>query len=377
MSEEKRLKILMISTSPIGKDGITSVVYNIAENIDTTQFTIDIMAINEPEIEYENRIKQVGGEIHTIKRRSAGVINYAKMLKSLIQGNKYDIVHIHGNSHSTVWELLAAKLGGCSVRIVHAHSTHSDYPLFHKLLTPLFNCLCTCRLACGIESGKFMYGRKNFLVINNGVDSSRFAFNKNHREMIRNRLKLKNKKVLCHVGLFAPVKNHHFLLEIMAEMKKSGSDYKLLLIGTGAMMDEMKNKARSMNLDNDVIFIGATDAVEQYLSAADLFLMPSLYEGLPLSLIEAQANGIRCIVSEKVTSEVDKTGNLLFLPIDQGADCWVQAIKKHDFCVERESESEIAVSKIIKNGYSIHSEVKNLINYYKEVSNQTKYGGGT
>jgi hypothetical protein len=105
--------------------------------------------------------------------------------------------------------------------------------------------------------------------------------------------------------------------------------------------------------------------------------MPSLYEGLPLSLIEAQANGLRCIVSEKITDEVDKTGNLIFLPIDQGADCWVQAIKKHDFCVERESESEIAVSKIIKNGYSIHSEVKNLINYYKEVSNQTKYGGGT
>lgn len=363
------MKVLIIKTNPFNRDGITTVVMNLYNNINNPDVLMDFVANGEPAQVYKDIIKKRNSKCFVVCRSKKNLVNYINTIRRIVRDGKYDIVHIHGNSHTTVWELIAAKLGGCSVRIVHAHTTHSDYPFLHKLLTPLFNCLCTCRLACGIEAGKFMYGRKKFLVINNGVDSSRFAFNKNHREMIRNSLKLKNKKVLCHVGMFAPVKNHHFLLEIMAEMKKSGSDYKLLLIGTGAMMDEMKNKSRSMNLDNDVIFIGATDAVEQYLSAADLFLMPSLYEGLPLSLIEAQANGIRCIVSEKVTSEVDKTENLLFLPIDNGVEYWTEAIKSHDYGLDRESESKTAVLKIIKNGYSISDESKKLISLYLSLMN--------
>ncbi len=376
MKAVKIMKILVIKTTPYDKEGMTSVVLNIYENIDHPNVQMDFISIGKLGQLYIGIFKNNESKYFIVQRSFKKIIRYITSVMKIVRDGKYDIVHIHGNSHTTVLDLLASKLGGCKVRIVHAHNTKTKYPFIHSVLTPVFNMLCTGRLACGADAGKFMYGKKKFNVINNGVNTERFRFNPEPRQLMRKKYNIENKRVLCHVGSFLPVKNHTFLLDIMKELIKDNDNYSLVLIGDGILYDEIKDKARKMGIDRNIIFVGSTNKVEEYLSAADLLLMPSLYEGLPLSLIEAQTNGLHCIVSDKITTEVDKTGNLTFLPIDKGIECWIKNIKEYDFNPDREAKGKIAVSKIIKSGYSIPDEVGNLINYYKNLLYQTKYGGG-
>jgi len=250
------------------------------------------------------------------------------------------------------------------VRIVHAHNTTCNSPMVHKLLSPLFNLLCTHRLACGQAAGKFMHGRHGFTIINNGVNTDHFSFNPQDRLAIRKQYQIQDKIVIGHVSNFVEAKNPLFLIDILAELRKFNSNYCMLMVGDGLLLKKVKEKVQSLGLTGSVIFVGTTDNVPAYISACDLIMMPSLFEGLPLTLIEQQTNGLKCLVSDKITTEVDKTGNIIFLPIDQGVEPWVSAVKKLDLSYSREEMSRIAVEKIKASGYDITTEAKNLRTYY-------------
>lgn len=357
------MKILLINTVPTEKNGITNVMFNYLTAITADGMTFDLISLNQPDDYYVQEIENKGGHVFVLPRLD-GVFRYWKMLCNLIRKNQYDAVHIHGNSHTTILELTAAAIAGCNKRIVHAHNTTCNCVLVHKMLSPLFQLLCTHRLACGYAAGKWMFGNKPFLVINNGVEPEKYRFNINCRKSIRNRLNIKDDEVLIgHVGLFNKQKNHTFLIDIFNLLYSIHKEYKLCLLGDGPNLKNIKNKVSEFNLQDVVIFEGAVTNVTEYLSAFDLIVMPSLYEGLPLSLIEQQANGLRCIVSDTVTSEADKTGNLSFLSLKAPLEDWVQEIIKHN-AKDREDISNNAIRNITIAGYNINEEAKKLKDIY-------------
>lgn len=357
------MKILVINTVPTDKNGITNVIFNYLKAMGN-DVAFDYVAINNPDAFYVNFLEEKGAALYSLKRRN--VLGYIGALCKIIKKNKYDAIHVHGNSHTVVLELLAAKLAGCKVRIIHAHSTGCNSVALHKLLAGLFDCLCTDRLACGESAGKFMFGLKPFEIINNGVDVEKFSFDNKAREVYRIKLALTETDILIgHVGYFMPVKNQSFLVDVFAELVKNDSRYHLVLIGDGAMRTEIEQKVASLGLTNKVTFTGNIDNVSEFLNAIDLVVMPSLYEGLPLTLVEQQANGLQCVVSDTITTEADKTGNLSFLSLHDPISDWVHAIESSNCMHNREQRSKDAVIAIENAGYSIQAEAKKLVEYYQ------------
>lgn len=359
------MKILVINTVPTDKNGITNVIINYL-NAMGNDVAFDYVAINNPNVFYINFLKEKGAALYTLKRRN--VLGYIGALCKIIKKNKYDAIHVHGNSHTVVLELLAAKLAGCKVRIIHAHTTACNSVALHKFLAGLFDSLCTDRLACGEEAGKFMFGNKPFKIINNGVDVEKFSFDNKTREALRVKLALtENDIVVGHVGYFMPVKNQSFLIDVFAELAKNDYRYHLVLIGDGAMRTEIEQKVASLGLTNKVMFTVNIDNVSEYLNAIDIIIMPSLYEGLPLTLVEQQANGLQCVVSDTITAEADKTGNLSFLSLQAPISDWVQAVENSLCMQDRELRSKDAFIAIESAGYSIRKEAKKLVEYYKRM----------
>lgn len=360
------IKILLINTVPTGKNGITNVLFNYLRAMDTADMQMDLVAINQPDDYYVNEVEKKGGHVYVLPRLH-GTISYWMALYNLIRENRYDAVHIHGNSHTTILELSAAKFAECKVRIVHAHSTKCSHIVVHRLLKPIFNSLYTCGIACGEAAGKFMYGNNPFDIINNGVDTEKFAFNQNYRDAIRNKHNLHGCKVIGHVGYFSEVKNHFWIIEIFRNLVKKDNTCRLLLIGDGKLKSVITEMAKDYGIIDRIIFTGNINNVDEYLNAMDLVLMPSLYEGLPLSLIEQQANGLICIVSDRITQEVDKSGNIHFVSLSVPSEEWANIVlDKLNSKIERGKKSIKAIENIEKCGYSIHKEAKKLYGYYNK-----------
>ncbi len=364
------MKILAISTVPIKKNGLTNVMAGLisACMLENPDVSFDICAPLSAVTDLE-RVKclpvKSPEKVFMLERSIKNPSKYIKALTKAIKEGGYDSVHIHSNSHTCVLELIAAQKAGCEKRIVHAHNSSCNHMVLHKLMTKKFDSLCTHRLACSDKAGAFMHGEHEFTVINNGVDCKRFSFCDTDRAEVRSQLALKGKIALCHVGAFNPAKNHSFLLDIMAGLeKKAPGKYKLLCLGEGTGLEEAKEKAARLGISGSVIFAGSKSNVEQYLSAVDLVLLPSLFEGLPLSLVEQQASGLCALVSDSVTKQANITGNITYLPIDKGADLWVDAILNEQTDYKRYLMSAKAVNIIREKGFDIGSSAKAVLEIY-------------
>ncbi len=357
------IKILLINTVPTEKNGITNVIYNYLRALNTNEITFDFVSLNQPDDFYVHEVEKKGGRLYVLPRLN-GTIGYWKSLRKLIRMNRYDAVHIHGNSHTTVLELTAAKAAGCVVRMVHAHTTTCAHVVVHKLLTPLFNALCTHGLSCGEAAGRFMYGNKPFMVVNNGVDTDKFAFCAKKRDILREQYGFEGRKVIGHVGYFSVVKNHRWIIEVFRSLLEKDKGYRLLLIGDGELRGEIAEKAKDYGILDNITFTGNINNVDEMLNAMDLVLMPSLFEGLPLTLIEQQANGLQCVCSDAITTEADKTGNLRFVSLDNSAEEWASEVESFLKTDDRELRSRIAIERIREAGYSIEEEAMKLSAYY-------------
>lgn len=359
------MKVLTINTSPAYYDGITNVIININHAINKEKLVNDLVVVAKPTEQFIASMANENTRVFYFCRSKKKIFKYMISLIELIKKNHYDIVHIHGNSHTTVLELMCAFLAGCRVRIVHAHNTYCVEKMIHILATPLFNLLCTGRMACGEAAGKFMHGNKKFIIINNGIDTNRFSFDEKKREMMREKFDLKENIVIGHVGaLYNSQKNQCFLFEVFQKLYKRNEMYHLCCIGEGPDREKFMKRIQELDLTKNVTFIGAVADVAPYLSMFDLVIMPSNYEGLPLSLIEEQANGLVCFVSDNITNEVDKTGNIHFLALSMGANRWADQIEGQMRSYNRYSYSRHAVKSIIDQGYDIHYEANKLLRCY-------------
>ena len=367
------MKVLIVNTVPTEKNGITNVIFNYHESLNSQSVQMDVVMINDADYVYKEKVKKNGGKYYVIIRSATTLLSYFLKLSRLIYSEKYDAVHIHGNSHTMVIELLAAKIGGCKARIVHSHNTTCSSVFFHRLLSPLFCCLYTHALACGEEAGRWQYGkRRTFTVLNNGVDTELFCFNEDDRFSIRKRMDISEHEILIgNVGHFwGEVKNQSFVVTVFNVLYRKNPRYRLCLIGDGSFRSTVKQQVENLGLQSKVFFTGNIDNVNEYLNAFDLILMPSLYEGLPLTLIDQQANGLQCVCSDVITKEVDKTGNLLFISLQQSAEYWAKEISSFLKLDNRKNRSRDAIEKIKKSGYSIKEEAWKLFCFYKNISKE-------
>ena len=358
------MRVLLINTVPTGKNGITNVIFNYLKAVKAEGVIFDVLCINEPERIYRECVEAKGGRMYVLPRSSRRLARYWEAVRETVKRNRYDVVHIHGNSHTVVLELSAARAAGCVVGMVHAHNTTCNHVVVHKILTPLFNSLCTHRLACGEAAGRFMFGKHPFRVVNNGVDTSQYAYNDTCRKLIRERLHWQDCKVIGHVGYFSEVKNHKFLVEVFGRLHVRDQRYRLLLIGDGKLRADVEAQINEAGLTDAVHITGNIDNVNDYLNAMDMVVMPSLFEGLPLTLIEQQANGLQCVVADTITREADKTGNLTFLPLSLPPEEWAARIDAIGYNHSRSECSRQAIEMIAAAGYSINEEAEKLGRYY-------------
>lgn len=369
----KKIRIAYL-TKDLSVNGISSVIMNYGKNIDKTKFEITIFSGNPIVDQYKKICEEQHIEIIVTPAKDIkNPLKYYSFLMKNINRKKYDIVHIHGNSATITIELLIALIKGVKVRIAHSHNTTCNHSKIHKILKPLLQIICTNRLACGIEAGEWMFKKGTFEVINNAIDVQKFLFNEECRKKYRKKYNLDDKIVIGHVGVFNYQKNHEYLIRIFERLCKEDNKYYLVLIGEGEKYNEIKQMVKKKKIDNNILFVGRTSQVNEWLNAMDIMLMPSRFEGLPLALIEWQANALPCLVSNKVTSAAKITNLVEFLPLENNEDAWCTKIKSTKI-KNRKSDTEYVKSKLELAGYDIEKNIHFLEKEYEETVNG-KIGG--
>lgn len=361
------MKVLIVNTSPTKREGVTNVIFNLLENMKAEDIQFGYVSINTPPMEYIEKLKKVNCKLYVIPRTIRGVYQYVKSLSKAAKN--YDVVHVHGNSATLAIDLLAAAKAGVKIRIAHCHNTSCKMFFADKLLRPLFYKLCNGKLACGIEAGRWLYGHRNFQIIKNGIDTKRFQFNESKRKAIRDSLGWEDKIIVGHVGNFVEAKNHKLIFEIIKIANKTNKDIKLICIGSGRLFDSAKAHINSLSLNNHIYLSGSISNPEDYMSAMDIILMPSLHEGLPLTLVEEQANGLTCLVADTITKEADLTGNIHYLSLQDEPEIWSQKLLKLVSTIDNDriSNSRINIRKIKDKGYDINIESKKLVDFYRNL----------
>lgn len=363
------MKVLVVNTVRFRLNGITSVIMNYYRNMDLSDVQMDFVVINEISDEYKAELINNGSHFYKLPRKSNPII-YMRELRKLLKQEKYDVIHVHGNSSMMILDLLPAYLEKVPLRIAHSHNTTCTHLKLHRLLKPLFKKCYNCGLACGQEAGKWLFDHNDFIEVKNGIDLDKYRYNEEIREEYRQKLGIKKDEILLgHIGNFIEQKNHEFLIDVFNDLCLKNDNYKLLLISDGALLDEIKSKVDVLHLNEKVIFLGKTTEPEKYLQAMDMFVLPSKYEGLPVVLVEAQAAGLSCLVADTVAREADLTDTLIFLPIQDTA-IWVSEIEKQ----AQRTKTFVRVDECIKwnqkikeAGYDIKENANYMCSIYKKV----------
>ncbi len=361
----KKLRVLFVCTVPTDKSGIPNVMFNLLGALDKSNMELGYVAINDPSDFYKRRLKELGVTLHIIPRKITAPWAYITHLAKVARG--YNVMHVHGNSATLVLEMIAAKLAGVKVRIAHSHNTQCSMVKIDKAARPLFYALCNARLACGVEAGKWLFGNRDFKVINNGINTDRFRFKESTRHEIREGLEWENVPIIGHIGNFVEQKNHRFLIDVFNAIHHKNPDVKLLLLGSGPLQEEIMNRVKELGLLDSVCFTDSVDNPEEYMCAMDMIVMPSLFEGLPLTLVEEQANGLPCLVADTITRDADMTGLVSYKSLSDSPEYW--AISALDILNNSERTKDISLSSIASikaANFDIYEVAKDLKAYYYE-----------
>lgn len=357
------MKVLIINTVRFRLNGITSVIMNYYRKMDKRNMKIDFVVINEISEEYRNELQINGAKIFYLPRKN-NPIRYILGLKDILKSNKYDVIHIHGNSSLMAIETAIAKYSKIPVRIVHSHNTTCNYKVLHKFLQPILKRTANYRFACGEEAGKWLFKDNDYELIKNGIDLNSFTYNEEKRSEFRNKINARERKVIGHIGNFIYQKNHEFLIDFFYELIKKDKNYLLLLISDGELLEKMREKVDRLDISENVLFLGKTTEVSNYLQAMDIFVLPSNFEGLPVVLIEAQALGLPCIISNKVSTEAKLTSLVDFLPINDTL-VWVNKILNVDIS-NRIDMCNNSHKVIDESGYNVTKNAYKMRNLYEK-----------
>lgn len=358
------------SVHKMNMGGIQSFIMNVYRNIDRAKVQFDfLVSESESHGDYDEEIKSLGGRIFQVPGRKKGIYKHIIDLNDFFKKHpEYQIVHVHVSSLSNVSVLRVAKKYGVICRIIHSHNTSQGGSPIHKYIHRInqisLKSYATDYFACSDLASRWMfpkviYENNSVKIINNGIEVDRFLFNKNVRNEFRKKLSVEGKLVIGHIGRFHKQKNHDFLIDIFKELNKTNKNSVLILVGDGELRHNIEDKVRDLGLESDVIFTGVRTDIPELFQAMDMFLMPSLHEGLPVTLVEAQASGLYCLVSDNITKQVNITNLIKNVSLKKKARYWADKIQAL-YNIERINTK----SKIVDSGFSIQEISQELQNYY-------------
>lgn len=358
------IRILHVVTY-MGRGGLETMLMNYYRSIDRTKVQFDFLTHRDFEADYDAEILALGSRIYHLPPLNPFGRGYLSALdRFFAEHREYRIVHSHLDCMSGI-PLKAAKKHGVPVRIAHSHSSRQDFDLKYPLKLLFKRTIAkqaTHLFACAEAAGHWMFGTDRFHVVNNAIDTMRYAFDPKVRASVRTELGISPDAIIVgHVGRFMTPKNHGFLLELFAQLPP---DTRLLLVGDGELRQQTEQLAEQLHIRDRVIFAGLRTDVDRMLQAMDVFVFPSLYEGLPLSIVEAQAAGLPCLISDKVPIECKKTELVTQLPLDAGASAWAEAV-----CSAAKTPRTNTLSQLRDAGFDIQANADWLADFYL-----TQYG---
>ncbi|MBR3377769.1 glycosyltransferase family 1 protein [Candidatus Saccharibacteria bacterium] len=353
------VRVLQV-VSELNQGGIENFLMNIYRNIDREKVQFDFIVHHMRRGCFEDEIEKMGGKVyHFSLLDDKNIMKYIKNLKCFFRKHKdYSILHGHLASIGFLY-LSIAKKEGIKCRIAHSHGTATPKSIKGRIKSILFKGFkknANILFACSDEAGKFLFGDSNYTVVPNAIDFNRFSYDEKKRLTIRKQNNIKNEMVVGHVGRFTIEKNHEFIIEILKNMSNKEPNIKFLLIGDGSQKKRIMQKALEEGVDDKIIFAGNRLNVEDYYSAMDIFILPSLFEGFPVACVEAQANGLKSFFSSNISKEV-KITNLASFIDGFDAEIWSKKILSIDRNYDRKRGS-------INKKYDICELAKNMEEYY-------------
>lgn len=373
-----KIKILYIVTNLEMCNGVTSYVMNYFKNMDKEKFAIDFVVCQNVEIDSKDNekiLKERNSKIFYLEQ--IGLKNFGRAIKKIDNffrenAKNYDIVHCHLLNNGAFF-LHYAKKYGIKCRILHSHVTKSADTKLKKirndLLVPIAIKNATDYFACSNDAGKFIFKNKKYVVINNAIDGNRFLYDEKKRNELRKNMNLENAIVFGNVGRLCPQKNQLFLIDIFKFIKKKKENCKLITVGDGPWKEKMSEKIKKYELDNDVIMLESTEAIQDLYQVFDIFLFPSNYEGLGIVLIEAQTSGLRCVASNMVPEEAKITDNYTILNINDRPEKWAKNILA---ILDKPYKRTSHKNELIKNNFDVKSQTEKLERIYSKLVEEYK-----
>lgn len=360
---EYPIRILQVVTQ-MNRGGLENMIMNYYRKVDRTKVQFDFLTHrpSEEEKDFDKEIRKLGGVIYHLPALNPFSIKYLYALDYFFKNHcEYRIVHVHQDCMSGVI-LKVAKKNGMPVRIAHCHNSNQDKN-FKYILKIIYKRniqkYATKLFACGKTAGNWMFETADFEVLPNAIDANEFKYDYAKRENIRKVLQIGNAFTIGHVGRFDKVKNHSFLLAIFAEIIKVDPNAILMLVGDGDNRQMIEMIVKKKGLENNVMLLGLRKDVSILMQAMDVFVLPSLYEGLPVTMIEAQAAGLSCFISDKVPLDCRITPLVKQVSLRKGSSFWANEILS---CKGRRRTN--AYKQIVSANYDIEGNAKYLQDFY-------------
>lgn len=323
------------------------------------------------EIIYSRPIMELDGKVWHRPPNRHNYLRYRMFWQRFFQENQFDILYYNTCDIVSIDMLIFAKSAGIPIRIIHSHNTGiqqeigQKMSLFHRLSEQhnrkVLDHYATHFFACSLAAGEWMFGSRPFTVIRNGINTENFAFSKEKRKKIRNLMNLSNETLVGIIGRLSPQKNPLFAVKILSSLFSRDPSAKAVFLGEGELRQDTEAAVQQEEISDNVFFMGAVDNVNEWMSAIDVLLMPSLFEGLPFVLVEAQASGLPCVVSSSVTKEANLTGLVQFVDLNANPDIWAEKIVKASLSPRSGTEQQIRLS-----GYSVKDTAQTIQNIFEE-----------
>ena len=363
------LKVLQLVVA-VNDGGIEKLLYDYYSHMNSNEIVFDF-AINDTEKGIlEEPLKNRGSKIFRYVKFRKNFWGAVRDINRIIDQGDYDVIHSHLGNRAFL-SLIHAKRRGYKVVISHCHSAYEKENflqfLFRKITTEITKKYSTYLFACGEDAGKWMWGpNEKYRVMKNAIQIEKFCYDQQARDRLRAELNINDEKVFLCVGRLSEQKNQERLIDIFYEYQLENENAILLLVGTGDKLEIIKEKINNYHIENKVHVLGVRTDVNKLLSAADIYILTSRYEGLPISVIEAQCSGLSCVLSDKITKEVKLSDNVRYCSLDDNNLEWVKTIK--ELSSQSLGDRSEGMNIVRKAGYDIDVEANKIYRFYKEAS---------
>ena len=361
------IRILFIA-SALNRAGTETFMMNVFRYLPRDTYQVDFLIFTQEQTDYTKEVEAAGSHVWRLVSRKENPWAYICQLSAFFRAHasEYHAIHWCGNSLSSMMPIYWAWRYRIPVRIVHAHNSSAaglHNRLLHRFFRRFVACISTHHLACSSAAAKWFFGADpHAMIIRNGVDVNRYSYNAQTRKSVREHLGISpTTLVLGHIGRFCPEKNHTFLLDIFAQVLALQPDALLLLAGKGELEPAVQAKAKQLGIASNVRFLGERTDIADLLQSMDAFVLPSTFEGQPFVLIEAQAAGLPCFVSDVVNRDIAITPNVSFLSLDQEPSVWAQHITAYCRTYQRTDTTDL----MEQAGYSVRKSMQQLTAIYQ------------